>query len=689
VAAVDVLRTTCPRDCYDSCGIEVLVRDGDVRVRGDREHPVSRGKLCRKCTLAYNGAFLDPEARLTEPLRRTGPKGSGAFAPVSGEDALALIAARLQDVVDRVGAPAILNAHYTGTFSLLAYTFPLRFFRRLGATEVDPDTVCNNAGHVALDYVYGSSVDGFDPRTARDSACILVWGANPAVSAPHQHEHWLPESGATVIVVDPIRTATARDAGLHLQPFPGTDAALAFAMLHVARRDGLIDDDYLGRHTIGWDELEPHVERATPGWAAQATGVPEELLERAARAYAAGPSLLWIGQGLQRQPLGGNVVRAIAALPPATGNLGRPGTGVLYLNGAHNRRIDEDWLATGGLELSAPPPVSHMDLADVLADPARASALVTWNINIAASNPRQGDLREALRREDLFTVAIDLFATDTTDLADVVLPAASFLEFDDLVASYFHRSLSAQQRVMAPPGQALPNTEIFRRLAAAMGFDEPALHASDHELVATLLERAGHGVDFAALCEAGTIWPSAQPEIPFADGRFATPSGRIELASARAQGAGLPRTPLPHTDPRPPGGALRLLTPASEWTLNDSYANDPKVARQMGAPTIALHPGEAADRRLRPGDLVTVTGPAGALDLTLATDDAVPRGVAYAPKGRWPKREASGANVNVLNAGEKADMGESTAVHGTLVTLQRARDRTGARLPATVVSSAP
>jgi len=673
MTTLEILRTTCPRDCYDACGIEVLVRDGDVRVRGDRAHPVSRGRLCRKCTLAYNGVFLDPRERLTEPLRRAGPKGSAAFEPVSWDDALAEIAARLHDVVDRAGAPAILNAHYTGTLSLLAYTFPLRFFRRLGATEVDPDTVCNNAGHAALDLVYGDSCEGFDPRTARDSACIVVWGANPAVTAPHQHEHWLPESGATVVVVDPIRTQTARDADLHLQPFPGTDAALAFALLHVARRDGLLDGAYLAEHTLGWEELEPHVEAAAPGWAADVTGVPVGAIERAAHAYATGPSLLWIGQGLQRQRHGGNVVRAVAALPAATGNLGRPGAGFLYLNGAANRRIDEDWLATGGLDRPAPPAVSHMDLAGVLADPARAGALVCWNINIAASNPQQAQLRAALGREDLFTVAIDLFATDTTDLADLVLPAASFLEFDDLVASYFHRSLSAQQRVADPPGQALPNTEIFRRLAAAMGFDDPALHEPDETLIATVLERAGHGVDFAALCAAGTIWPSGEPEIQFAGGAFPTPSGRIELASARAEAAGLPRTALPLADPRPAGGMLRLLTPASEWTLNDSYANDAKVARQMGPATIAVHPGEAAARGLAAGASVTVTGPAGALDLMLAVDDGVPPGVAYAPKGRWPKREAARANVNVLAAGDKADMGQSTAVHGTLVTLAPAR----------------
>ena len=287
-----------------------------------------------------------------------------------------------------------------------------------------------------------------------------------------------------MIVVDPVRTPTAAAADLHLQPFPGTDAALAFGLLHVIARDGLLDRPFLAEHATGWDEVEPLLAGCDPQRTEAVTGVPAELVERAARVYGAGPSLLWIGQGLQRQPTGGNVVRAIGLLPAATGNLGRAGAGVLYLN--DHLDVDGDRLVGAHLG-TAPEPVSHMDLASWLEDPERTQALVTWNINIAASNPEQARLRAALEREDLFTVVVDLFATDTADMADFVLPAASFLEFDDLIASYFDLSLSAQAKAQEPLGESLPNQEIFRRLAAAMGFQEPELQESDEQVIAGLL----------------------------------------------------------------------------------------------------------------------------------------------------------------------------------------------------------
>ncbi len=669
--------TTCPRDCYDSCGVEVAVRGGRVRhVRGDRGHPVSRGRLCTKCTTAYNGVLLDDGARLSTPLLRDGPKGGGGFRAVSWAQALETIAARLQAIVD----PAtILAAHYTGTMAQLGYGFPLRFIRRLGAREVDPDTICNNAGHVALEYLYGTSTDGFDPRCARDSACILVWGANPSASAPHQDEHWLPETAATVIVVDPIRTDTAAAADLHLQPFPGSDAALAFALAHVIQRDGLLDTRLLDLHTVGFGELEPVLEDCSPAWAERACGVPAELIERAAHVYATGPSLLWLGQGLQRQPRGGNVIRAVAQLAALSGNLGRPGTGLLYLNGAESRFIDEDYVCSEARS-DAPEPLSHMELAGCLEDPARARALLAWNINIAASNPEQARLRRALMREDLFTVAIDLFATDTTDLADVVLPAASFLESDDLVVPYFDLSLSAQVKAIDPPGEALPNSEIFRRLAAAMGYAEPELYESDRAVLEELLRRCGLGLDFAGLAERGTVaWPAA-PRIQFADLRFPTPSGRAELASQAAAGDGLPRIAQPWADSRPAGGRLRLLSPSSRWTMNDSFANDAKIARRLGSAFVTLHPADAAQRGLADGDHARVGNETGALTLRVSVSDAVPRGVALSPKGRWPKLEPGGANVNVLNPGVPADMGASTSVHGVEVSVERVAPRADARV---------
>jgi len=306
-----IIRTTCPRDCYDSCGIAVIKRRGVItKVIGDPDHPVARGALCGKCALAYNGVWRDPAQRLQHPLKRIGPKGEGRFAAVSWDEALGEIADRLQRITAESGPAGIWHTHYTGTCSLIAGSFPARFFNRLGASEIEPDSICNLAGHVALDLVFGSSYTGFDPRSARDAACILVWGANPSASAPHAHKQWLPESPARKIVIDPIRHATAAAADLHLQPFPGSDSALAFALLHVIRREGLLDRDYLDRHALGWAEIETTLDSCTPEWGEAVSGVPARLIEEAARIYGRGPSLMWLGQGLQRQPMGGNVFRA-------------------------------------------------------------------------------------------------------------------------------------------------------------------------------------------------------------------------------------------------------------------------------------------------------------------------------------------------------------------------------------------
>lgn len=666
----EVILTTCPRDCYDACGIAVVKRDGEIRhVRGDRNHPVSRGRLCVKCATAYNGVLRDLGARLTGPLRRSGPKGSGRFEPIGWDQAIAEVAERLKAIAADSGAETILNTHYTGTFAMLGYHFPQRFFNRLGATEVDPDTICNKAGHVALEYVYGTSLDGFDPRTADASACIMVWGANPSASAPHQHDHWLPEAPGQVIVVDPVATPTARAADLHLAPFPGSDAALAFALMHIIRRDGLVDDELLSQHCLGYDELEPLLEPCTPDWAQRVTGVPAAAIERAAHVYGTGPSLLWVGQGFQRQPRGGNAVRAVALLPALSGNLGRLGTGLLYLNGADNRAIDEDYLAGVELARAAPDPISHMDLATRLEDRERSRALCCWNINIAASNPEQNRLLAALAREDLFTVAVDLFATDTCDYADIVLPAASFLESNDLVVSYFHLCVGAQVKATEPLGASLPNSEIFRRLAGAMGYEEPLLYETDAEVIAKVLEPLG--MTFDELTARGTVWIDPQPRVQFGALRFPTPSGRVEIASARAEADHLPRLPEPFADPRPSQGRLRLLSPASPWMLNDSFANDAKLTRRIGAATVAMHPADAAERGLGEGDEAQLETQAGKLSLRVALSDGLPRGVIYSPKGRWPKRETAHANVNVLNPGQESDMGASTTVHGVEVTVSR------------------
>lgn len=669
--AKTIIRTTCPRDCYDACGIAVVKRaDGRVKVLGDPDHAVSRGALCGKCAIAYNGAFLDAKARVTRPLKRVGPKGEGRFTPVSWDEATAAIAARLQDIAAAHGAETIWHGHYTGTCSLLAGGFPQRLLNRLGASEIDPDSICNAAGHAALQYMYGASDLGFDPRTAKDANCILVWGANPSASAPHQHKHWLKESPAKVIVVDPVRHATAAEADLHLQLFPGSDAALAFAMLHVLVREGRIDRDFLAAHTIGWPELESAIIRCSPDWAAPITGVSVGKIEEAATLYGDGPALLWLGQGLQRQPMGGNVFRAIGLLPAATGNLGKPGAGFLYLNGGGRRGLDGDYIEAPHLRRAAKRKVSHMDLVATLRDPKAAQALITWNINIAASNPDQKRLHETLRDARLFHVAIDPFPTDTTDYADFVLPAATFLEFDDIVSPYFHLGLSAQVKALEPLGEALPNQEIFRRLARAMGYNEPELFEDDRTALDALCRQTGLA-DFAALAAKGTVDLSPEPVLQFADLAFPTPSGKIEIASAAAEADGHPRLPQPLADPRPLGALFRLLSPASPWLMNSSYNEDPKIAEKLGPDQIILNLADAARLGCGDGDVLQAANETGRLALRLTIADIVPSGVALAHKSRWPKLSKQHANINALNPGRKTDMAESSAVHGVEIRLTK------------------
>jgi anaerobic selenocysteine-containing dehydrogenase len=651
----------------------VAVRDGRVRhVRGDPDHPVSRGKLCRKCALGYNGAWIDPEQRVIHPLRRTGPKGAAQFERVSWDEALAECAERLGGVIAEHGGAAILNVHYSGTLGMVGYTFPMRLLGAMGTTEVTPDTICNLAGHVALGYLYGTSETGFDPRTRDDARCIVVWGANPSACGPHQDEHWLGEAGATVVVVDPIRTPTAERADLHLRPRPGTDAALAFGLLHVIVRDGLVDRAYVDAHTVGFAELAALAEPCTPAWTEAQTGVSAADVERVARLYGTGPSLLWLGQGLQRQPTGGNVFRACASLPAVTGNLAKPGAGLMYMN--DGSRIGLDYAAFVPEHLASnAPEVSHMDLADVLADPDRSRALVCWNMNIAASAPRQRDVLRHLAREDLFTLVVDLFPTDTARYADIVLPAATFLEHDDVVVPYFDLGLAAQVQAVDAPGEALPNSEIFRRLARAMGYDDPALYETD----AAIMERFVAGTELVDgmddLKARATVYPDGPAFLQFADGVFETPSGRIELASEAAAADGHPRTAVPHADERPADGRLRLLSPASPWMMNASFANDRKVRRRLGAATITVHPVDADRLGLAHGEQVRVTSDEGSLVVALAIGDEVPEGVALIPKGRWPSQEPGGANVNVLTIAQRTDMGESTAIHGTLVRIERER----------------
>lgn len=670
-----IIRTSCPRDCYDGCGIVVKFADGRKPVvTGDPDHPVSRGSLCAKCGVAYNGVFQDDTARLLHPLRRVGQKGEGKFEAISWDEALSTIAGRFKDIIEAEGAESILTHNYSGTLSMIAFSFPNRFVNFLGASLVDYGTICNAAGYVAWDLLYGAVDKGFDPRTARDSDAILVWGANPSHSAPHMHKHWLKDSPAKVIVVDPIRTETAADADLHLQPRPGTDAALAFGVLNALQDLGAFDQAFIDDHTVGLAEIAETIERCTPEWTESQTDVPAADIRQAARLYAAGPSLLWCGQGLQRQPLGGNIMRAVGLLPAVTGNVGKPGAGFYYLNDtAGFAGIDAGYLAGEALSDGDPIEVGALDLADRLLDPNEFKAFMVWNSNPLASCSDQQKLRAACSREDLFMVSIDLFETDTAKFSDIVLPAASFLEFDDITASYMNLTVGAQSKAFDPPGDSLPNQEIFRRLAAAMELDDPALYESDASMIDNMLKQCGTGFDFGELKRRGYFFVNGdEPLIFFEDLRFDTPSGHIEIASAAAEKKGLPRVPFPGIDAPPGGDELRLLSPASMWRMNDSYANDPKLGIRAGSAELIMNTEDAARLGVEDGSRVRVANDAGAIELQAEIADIVRPGTVVSYKGRWPGLESSSANLNALHAGQKCDMGESTSVHGIMVTVRPA-----------------
>lgn len=666
------IKTSCPRDCYDSCGISAIVIDGKInRVLGDSDHEMTHGALCAKCAFVYNGVWIDPKKRLSHPLRRTGAKGTHSYQEVSWDEALTDISQRLHSIIEEYGGQSILHTHYTGICSLIAGNFPLRFFNRIGATEVDPDTVCNKAGHDTLSLMFGQSMNGFDPRTAKDTDCLIIWGANPSVSAPHVHKRWLPDvkQHAKVIVIDPIRHETADFADLHLQLRPGTDAVLAFALLHVLARNDDLDQTFITNSVLGWNQIIDEIDKTTPEVAAAITGVAVTDIETAAEWFGLGRSMLWLGQALQRQTHAGNIMRSASLLIAGTGNIGKPGSGFLYINGAEARQINLDWLSGAALNSSATQAISHMDLAVRLANSDKSKALFSWNNNIAASNPQQKALHQALSRDDLFHVAIDLFHTDTTAFADYILPASSFLEFDDVLLPYFHYDVSAINKVIEPIAESLPNQEIFRRLAAAMGFTDEALFESDQSLIEQIFQQLNMPVSFDELRKKGSMPWSEQPLIHYSDGVFPTASGKIDVASDNWLAAGLNKSPVASADQPPKTHYLRLLSPADPFLMNFSYGNDDKIAMKIGKASVSIHPQELADRQLVSGQKITLKNHYGELEVIVVASDRIPRGVALLPKGRWPSLEKTGANINILNDGAKTDIGQSSAVHSIEVEL--------------------
>ncbi|ACY98035.1 MULTISPECIES: molybdopterin-containing oxidoreductase family protein [Thermomonospora] len=669
----------CPLDCPDTCSWEVTVEDGRaVRLRGNPEHPFTRGALCTKVNRWLERAAA-PD-RILHPLRRVGRKGEGRFARISWDEALEEIAGRLRRIIDEHGGEAIWPYWGTGTLGWIQGGnghAGRRLFNVLGASR-HHYSICSIAGSHGLTYTTGTSA-GIDPESLARAKLIILWGTNPLTSGHHlwKFVQDARKNGAYVVAIDPIRTRTARQADLHLAPLPGTDAALALGLMNVIVGLGAEDRAYLAARTLGWEEFRERIAQFPPQRVARITGLPEAdivaLGERIARTR---PTAIRATMGLQRHGGGGAALRALACLPAVTGDWALPGGGLSYSTDDHYP-IDRAALFRDDLRPARTRELSMTRIGEALleVDDPPVQALFVIAANPAASAPHQSKVRRGLAREDLFTVVLEQFPTDTVDYADIVLPATMQHEHADLHNGYGHLYLAWNEPAVPPPGECASTTETFRRLARHLGLEEPSLYASDEELAEQALS-SGHpyleGITLDRLRKEGFVRLSVpDPFVPFAEG-FPTPSGKFEFFSRRAAAAGLDPLPgyVPPFEVADPERARRhplsLISSASHHFLNTVFANNPELRRRAGEPRVVLHPGDAAARGITTGCRVRVFNDRGSLEAVAEVSDSVRPGVAATTKGHWPKL-AGGANPNVLVDERDSDMGGGAVYHDTRV----------------------
>jgi anaerobic selenocysteine-containing dehydrogenase len=702
-AGKTIVRGACPHDCPDTCAMLITVEEGRAtEVRGDPDHPFTRGGLCVKVD-DYIDRVYSPD-RVLYPLRRTGEKGSGKFERISWEAALEEIATRFRRISTEDGPQAILPYSYLGTEGILnGLNVGDAFFNRLGAS-ISERTFCDSGACTAYFMTIGPT-PGTDPESFVHSRYIVLWACNVISTNLHL---WpiiaeAQRRGAKVVVIDPVRSRTAQKADWHIAIRPGTDAALALGMMHVITRDKLVDADYVDRYTVGFEELKKRAQEYPPERVSEITGVPVADIETLAHEYATTqPSVIRIGVAIERHAGGGQCVRAISCLPALVGAWRRPGGGLLQLPiwafpikwevlmrpdfiRAGTRIINQFRLGpalTGELRLA--PPIK---------------ALFVYNSNPVVVAPEQDKIVAGLSRDDLFTVVSEQFMTDTARLADIVLPATTQLEQFDIMFSWGHLYLSLNMPAIAPLGEAIPNTELFRRLAARMGLDDPCFTRTDERTALEALDWSApalQGIDLALLEQKGYARLNVgTPDTfaPHAEGNFPTPSGKCEFVSSLApngnfvlplfrQGSnefqpGEPVDPLPrYIPPRESSQTnaaqaarypLNLLSPKSHAFLNSSYGNLPRQRRVAGEPSLALHPHDAAERNITEGALVRVFNDRGSFQAVARVSDAIRPGVVVAPLGYWRTLSRSASTVNAVSSPAFADLGNAPTFSDNLV----------------------
>lgn len=672
----------CPHDCPDTCALRLRVVDGRVtEVAGRADHPGTDGFICAK--VAHSPGRIHHPDRLRTPLRRIGPKGSGRFAPIGWDEALDEIAERFGAIAAGPDGPqAILPYSYSGTLGFVqGGSLDLRFFHRLGASQLDR-TICSTAGEAGFRASMGAMV-GMDVARFADARLIVLWGTNPISSSIHLWSRVASaqRKGAMVVAIDPYRSLSAARADWHLAPMPGTDAALALGLAHLLIRDGRLDRQWIDRHTTGFAAFAERAGEYPPQRVAALCGIAQADLERLAALYGGpGPSAIRFNYGATRHGGGASATRAISCLPALTGAW-RHAAGGMLLSSSGWYPVDWDTLGRPDLSPPGTRSINMSQLGDALLSarpPVRA--LYVYNSNPAAVAPDSVAVRRGLAREDLFTVVHDLFQTDTADWADLLLPATSQAEHFDLHKSYGHLDLLLNPPAIAPQGEALCNSEVFRRLARRMGFDDACLYEDD-------LSIARSALDWQHPHLAGRRWEDLErqgwlrlnlpePFAPFASGSFPTRDGRFRfcLDAEEAARHGLPEVP-DFVPPRESHAAdpqlaarypLNLLTPPARHRLNSSFANLQVVAGD-GAPRLEMHPQDARVRGLAPGTRVRVYNDRGSYQAELVVSDAVRPGVVVSLSLWWQKHAADGWNANAVTSQAVSDAGGGATFYDCLV----------------------
>jgi anaerobic selenocysteine-containing dehydrogenase len=684
------IRGACPHDCPDTCATITEVQDGKaIRFYAEEDHPITQGWLCAKVR-PYLERVYHPD-RLTTPLRRVGPKGSGQWERCSWDETITEITTRWKDIISRYGAAAILPYSYSGTLGMLQLGIcNARLWNRMGASGLER-SICGAAAEAAVEATVGARWSP-DPSDILHSRLIIIWGHNPASTGPH----FMPllrqaqKNGAYVVVIDPRRTITARSADEHIRPHPATDGALALGIMHILFTEGLADESWLEANTIGWRELRERAAEYPPERVAAITGVPAEQIIALARRYGTTkPALLKFADGIQRHGNGGQTVRALVCLPAIVGQYGVRGGGLFYSMSGY---VKWDKEALGHESACPPTPrIVNMNrlgaaLTGEVSDPPLMS-LYVFCANPVTSTPNTGAIIKGLQREDLFTVVHELFMTDTAQYADIVLPATSQLEQVDLHKAYGHRFLQYNNAAIPPLGEAKSNWEVMRLLAAGMGYQEPWFQHSAEEAIAEVLDATRaynsllEGITLERLQNEGTVPLNFAPEqvVPFADLRFPTPSGKVELKCAALAERGL--DPLPAYTP--PAEFVRnrqsdaqehplvLISGASHHFTSSSLANLPSLTSKEGTPYVEISPTDAARRGIASGDEVIIENERGWLQLRALVTDNVPPGVAVAPKGRWGQLSPGGRNINWTTSDALADLAGQSTFHSNLVEIRK------------------